>query len=328
VRTAFRSCAAIAVAAALALPAVALATPASSAEVASLARAAAGGDAAALARLRSVDVVDGRPLPVGTALAGAKGAALRARLRTLAAGTGGAGGAGGAAGSGRAGGAGGVAGSGRTGGVGPVAGPTATTSAAARERAAAILRERRFHGGPGPRPLHGVFTAIGEAAKAVIDPIGRLLHRIGSGFPGGAPVFWLLVAGLVIAAAAALTSRSVRRRAAAVERLRGETVGGPGGKSPDALEREADEAERAGDLEHAVRLRFRAGLLRLDLVHAIDFRPSITTTEVSGALHSPAFDELALTFEEVAYGGRPAAPPDVEAARREWPALLAEVGAR
>ncbi|MEA2349872.1 MAG: hypothetical protein QOG86_813 [Thermoleophilaceae bacterium] len=322
-RTAFRSCAAIAVAAAalavaaaLALPAVALATPASSAEVASLARAAAGGDAAALARLRSVDVVDGRPLPVGTALAGAKGAALRARLRTLAAGTGGAGGAGGAAGSGR------------TGGAGPVAGPTATTSAAARERAAAILRERRFHGGPGPRPLHGVFTAIGEAAKAVIDPIGRLLHRIGSGFPGGAPVFWLLVAGLVIAAAAALTSRSVRRRAAAVERLRGETVGGPGGKSPDALEREADEAERAGDLEHAVRLRFRAGLLRLDLVHAIDFRPAITTTEVSGALHSPAFDELALTFEEVAYGGRPAAPPDVEAARREWPALLAEVGGR
>jgi hypothetical protein len=315
VRTAFRSCAAIAVAAALALPAVALATPASSAEVASLARAAAGGDAAALARLRSVDVVDGRPLPVGTALDGAKGAALRARLRTLAAGAGRSGGSGGSTGTAGSGGAGGAA-------------PGATDSTAARERAAAILRDRRFHGGPGPRPLHGVFTAIGEAAKAVIDPIGRLLHRIGNGFPGGAPVFWLLLAGLVIAAAAALTSRSVRRRAAAVERLRGEAVGGPGGKSPDALEREADEAERAGDLEHAVRLRFRAGLLRLDLAHAIDFRPSITTTEVSGALHSPAFDELALTFEEVAYGGRPAAPPDVDAAKREWPALLAEVGAR
>jgi hypothetical protein len=54
----------------------------------------------------------------------------------------------------------------------------------------------------------------------------------------------------------------------------------------------------------------------------------MTTTEVSGARHSPAFDELALTFEEVAYGGRAARPPDVDAARRGWPALLAEVGAR
>lgn len=207
-------------------------------------------------------------------------------------------------------------------------GGSTTAADVARERAHEILREQRFRGSSAPRPLHGVLTTIGKGAEAVLDPIGKFFDSLSGRTPGGPAVFWLLVAVLVVIAAAALTSRTVRRRAAAVERLRGETVGGPGGKSPDALEREADEAERSGDLEHAVRLRFRAGLLRLDLARAIEFRPSITTTEVSGALRSPVFDELALTFEEVAYGGRRAAPPDVDAAKREWPALLEEVGSR
>jgi hypothetical protein len=206
---------------------------------------------------------------------------------------------------------------------------SADAAAAARARAERILSERRFHASKTPRPLHGVLVAIGKAVRAVLDPIGRLIDRAGRHVPGGTPVLWLLLAGVVVAAAAVLTTRSVRRRGAAVERLRGAAAGGrSGGLDPDALEREAEGAERGGDLEHALRLRFRAGLLRLDRAEAIRFRPSITTTEVAGALRSRSFDELALTFEEVAYGGRPAEEPDVEAARRRWPELLAEVGGR
>jgi hypothetical protein len=267
---------------------------ASAAQVAALARQASTSPAA-LARLRAVDSVDGRPLRVADALAGATGAELRARLAVL---------------------------------VTPATGHPGPTAAGARSRAASIVAEQRFHGSSTPRPLHGVLTAIGKAVKVVLDPIGRLIDRLGGHVPGGAPAVWLLLAALVLAAAALFTSRAVRRRGAEVERLRGMGVGAPGGLDPAALERAADEAERAGDLEHAVRLRFQAGLLRLDGVRAIEFRDSMTTTEVSHALDSPAFDELALTFEEVAYGGRDALPPDVDAARRGWPALLAEFGSR
>ena len=92
-------------------------------------------------------------------------------------------------------------------------------------------------------------------------------------------------------------------------------------EDPRALDRRADAAEAAGDLEAALRLRFRAGLLRLDARGAIEFRPSISTYEVRRTLHSDDFDALAATFDDVVYGGRAAArrrtsPPPASAGRR------------
>ena len=104
-----------------------------------------------------------------------------------------------------------------------------------------------------------------------------------------------------------------RRRAPAPRRQRR----GEESEDPDELERAADAAERDGRLDDALRLRFRAGLLRLGDRGAIRYRPSVTTDEVRRALGSETFDELARTFEAVAYGGRDAAPPDVDAARRD-----------
>ena len=119
----------------------------------------------------------------------------------------------------------------------------------------------------------------------------------------------------------AWVSRGCPRRGASAppRRPRRPRVGG-GGDDPKALDRRAAEAEAAGDLEAALRLRFRAGLLRLDARGAISFRPSISTHEVRRALRSEDFDALAATFDDVVYGGRPPQDEDVERrARERWP---------
>jgi hypothetical protein len=86
--------------------------------------------------------------------------------------------------------------------------------------------------------------------------------------------------------------------------------------------RAAEAAERAGQLADAVRLRFRAGLLRLAERGTIGTPRSTPTTEVSRILASPEFDTLARRFDEIAYGGSTPVPDDVEAARREWRTVL------
>jgi hypothetical protein len=77
-----------------------------------------------------------------------------------------------------------------------------------------------------------------------------------------------------------------------------------------------------------VRLRFRAGLLRLDRRHVIVYRPSLTTGEVARAIKAPAFAEVGARFDEIAYGGRAAERADAEAARQGWRDVLAQAEAR
>jgi hypothetical protein len=121
------------------------------------------------------------------------------------------------------------------------------------------------------------------------------------------------------------------RRAQPSHRVRAGRTGtgaAPTTEDPGLLERDADAAERAGDFERAVRLRFRAGLLRLGDRGAIDYRPSLTTSEVRALLGSETFEHLAATFEHVTYGEQPAGPPDAAAARTEWPHVIERGEAR
>jgi hypothetical protein len=190
----------------------------------------------------------------------------------------------------------------------------------ARQVAKRILADPRFHPRRAPRPFAGFFRRVGEL---VVDPVGRLLGGLSDRLPHVGTGQWLAVAALVVAAAAVsavrLSAFRDRRRFPAGGPRRGEL-----GLDPDELERRAEDAEREGYLEIALRLRFRAGLGRLDQAGVVRIRPGLTNSAVSRAVRSRRFDTLAGEFDEVVYGGRAATEGDVASARAGWPAVVEE----
>jgi len=269
--------------------ALALAVPAvASAEAVTRAELAAlaeraATDEAARERLLSVDRVDGRPVAVREGLSGASGDELARRAELLAA------------------------------SVRAVEGSPAED----RRRAQAVLAERRFKGADVPRPLAAALEWLGDQLEPLID----FFDDLGSDAPIPPVLLWMALAVLVVLAAGSITTTTISRRAVAIERARAAAL--PATEDPNALERAAERAERDRDWERAVRLRFLAGLLRLDRRRVIEYRPSLTTGEVARAVASPAFDEVGARFDSIAYGGRPAERDDAEHARRGWAEVLA-----
>ncbi len=201
----------------------------------------------------------------------------------------------------------------------------AVDSGAAREQAREILSERRYQEPSVPRPLREPLERLGDALAPVWEAVSDAFAAVASLLPGGQATLLLLLAAAVLLLAAVVGTRLAARRGAA-------TAGGTGAggarderERPEALRRAADEAERAGDLERALRLRFRAGLAELDRRRIIQLRPALSNHEVR-SLGSPTLDVLLERFEEVAYGGHAAEPADLSAARDGWPKVPEEVG--
>jgi hypothetical protein len=190
---------------------------------------------------------------------------------------------------------------------------------AARRVAQEILADPRYHPRQVPRPFAGFFRRLGEL---LVDPVIRFFSGIGDILPSVGSPPWLALAAVVVIAALVLTVRlsGGRGRQRFADRRR--SAGHDEGLGPDELERRADEAERRGDLDAALRLRFRAGLGRLDETGVVRLRPGLTNAAVSRVLRSPRFDELAGDFDEVAYGGRPATEAQLTTARAGWPAVV------
>jgi hypothetical protein len=291
VRAAASTLVVLVAAAVLCPPTAGAATSVSQERLRSLAEAAAD-DPQALTDLRAVERVDGMPVDVRAALAGAAPPELDERLELLA----------------------------RSRPVG--AEPSA---AAARADAESILTERRFRAPPLPRPFEGPIEAIADFLAPIVSLIGDFFGGLDD---GPSALLLVAVALAVLVAAAVLAARSIRRR------IRTARVGAFAGRADpapddaDELERRAEEAERRGEASEALRLRFRAGLVRLDVAGAIRLRPSLPNGELTRSLRSPTFASLAADFDAVAYGGRAASDDDVVRARSEWPRVLIEAGGR
>jgi hypothetical protein len=95
-------------------------------------------------------------------------------------------------------------------------------------------------------------------------------------------------------------------------------------EDPGELERAADQAENGGDYELAVRLRFRAGLARLERSGFITGRRTHTSAQLAQLLRSPTFDSLAGQLDRIVYAGLPATAGHVGAARSGWPRIPVE----
>ncbi len=184
----------------------------------------------------------------------------------------------------------------------------------AREQAREILSGGRYRDTQVPRPFKGPVQWVGDRLEDVGDWFSGLFDDVDGALPGGSWLVWILL-GIAVAVAAALVARAgVRRRearAAAGLADAAEPVA-----SPRDLEREADAAERAGDFERAVRLRFRAGVRRLDLGE------SETTGAIAAQLSDAAFDRVGSDHDAIAYGGRPAEASDAACAREGWREVL------
>ena len=268
----------------------------SAAEVRTLA-AQAHDDPGALARLRQVDDIDGRSVDLAQVLDGAEGDDLDRRLDAIES---------------------------AAAGEGELAVPGVGTDGP-RQAAGRILSESRFQPPKPPRPLAGAIRQLGRWLEPVVRPLARWLAPVGRLLLAvyRNTLAMAVVGLLVVALAAATTARMVKRRSHGAL-ADGEGAIGGRRQDPDALEREADAAEAAGDLDRAFRLRFLAGVLRLDRAGVLRYRPSLTTGELVRTVRSDTLPGLAAAFDQIAYGGRHPAPDDVARAKQDWPRVLQE----
>ena len=180
----------------------------------------------------------------------------------------------------------------------------------AREQARDVLAERRFQPNGCRRRCAGSRERIGDALRRGGGPLESAYDWVAGWFPGGPPLLITLLAATILAGQPRRSSRAASPAAAqarAPARARaGRRRGAPPERGAACAGRPTTPSAR-GDLDAALRLRFRAGLVELHARELIELRPALTNHELLRAVPSPTLADLVDGFEAVAYGGREAA---------------------
>jgi hypothetical protein len=170
---------------------------------------------------------------------------------------------------------------------------------------------------------------IGHWLEDVFGPPARWIwhHLLHSSFEHFSKVFgslWPVVAVAVLVIVGLFIGRYVirRRQRIDIERVGALEFALP--EDPGQLDRLADQAEQQKDWQTAIRLRFRAGVLRLEHLGAIDRGTTKTARQISAVLRSQKFDSLSADLESVVYAGVEATPAQAADARQDWPAVVSE----
>ena len=182
----------------------------------------------------------------------------------------------------------------------------------ARQSARRILAQRRFQPEKSPQPLRRPITWIGEKLNDIFGPLFRPFLRMG----------WLVAVVAVIALVVVVAFATyVGRGRIQSHQDRRLLEAGPE-VDPATLDAAANRAVTAGDHELALRLRFKAGLIRLERAGRIAPSLGRTNGDVRRQLSSQSFESLADRFDEVIYGGDPATEADDERTRTGWRDVL------
>ncbi len=205
----------------------------------------------------------------------------------------------------------------------------------ARRQAQEILAKPPFKthtSSPTPRPFAGVLHFLGKWIDRILGPVVRFLRKdllspVGNGFDNIFGHWWPYVLGVILLLLGFGVSWIMirrRQRINAVPTISG-LLGSSALEDPLELEQAAEEAESKGYLADAIRLRFRAGLLRLEKDGVIANLSIRTVRELVTKLSSPTFNLLATRYEEIVYAKMMPDNSDVDQARLGWPIVYKEV---
>lgn len=187
--------------------------------------------------------------------------------------------------------------------------------------------------GPPPRSAESARGRAGEIIgelreRPAFEEPPPAIDEAGDGGGVSVPAWVWISAALAALAVGLVIARRLARGRELSHRARREEAAAGEGPDPRALEAAALAAEDSGDYAEAVRLRFRIAIAELAEAGAIVVRPSLTPHEVGRQLGDDRADGLIGAFERIVYGRREAGAEDAAAARRDWPAVVAQRSSR